>query len=247
MTPIIRTGLRTFSLTLLAATTIAACTHNPEGAEGRRRGSSNTPAPVAQPAPAPPLAPNQLPQGHPPLGAGAPQGAPTGGPPPGAGSAAQPDAEGLITVAGIQWQAASPLTYQTPSSQMRAAQYGIEGGDAETVLTVFHFPGGGGGIQANVDRWVGQMQTTEERPAEVSRTTVAGLAVTKLDVHGGFGGMQMPGAAPAGGAEGGHRMLGAIVEGPDGPVFFKVVGPEATVDLAAEAFERLIASFRAAP
>jgi hypothetical protein len=130
---------------------------------------------------------------------------------------------------------------------MRAAEYAIEGGDDETVMTVFFFPGGGGGIQANIDRWVGQMQTSEDRPPEISRTTVNELPVTKIDVHGAYGGMQMPRAGGGGAAEGGYRMLGAIVEGPQGPIFFKLVGPEATVNLAAEAFDALIASFHAAP
>jgi len=124
---------------------------------------------------------------------------------------------------------------------MRAAEYVIDGGDDQTVMTVFFFPGGGGGIQANVDRWVGQMQTSADRPPETTRTVVNELPVTKIDVYGGYGGMQ--GQEGGGGAEGGSRMLGAIVEGPQGPVFFKLVGPEATVNLAADAFDGLIASF----
>ncbi len=235
------------ALVALSLTSLAACTRNPEGSEGRRATPRNHDQPVAE-APQPrPLAPDQLPEGHPPLGQGGAQGgtAPVGGPPPGAG-APEPDAEGRLTVAGIQWQAAAPLVYQAPSSAMRAAQYGIDGGDEGTELTVFHFPGGGGGIQANIDRWVGQMRVSADRPPETTRSMVAGMQVTKIDVYGGFGGMQMPGQAGAEGADGGYRMLGAIVEGPAGPVFFKMVGPEATVNLAAEAFDGLIASFRPA-
>jgi hypothetical protein len=130
---------------------------------------------------------------------------------------------------------------------MRAAEYVIDGGDEQSVLTVFFFPGGGGGIQANIDRWVGQMQTTEARPPEITTLEVNDLRVTKIDVHGGYGGMQMPGQAAAPPSESGFRMLGAIVEGPEGPVFFKLVGPEPIVNLAADAFETLIASFHVAP
>ncbi len=226
----------------IAALFLIACTRNPEGAERRRanpRPAPPEPEPVAEPS-APVQPSDPLPPGHPPLdeldddeGEGE--------------GAAAPTADGArASVAGVRWEAPAPFRYQRPSSSMRAAEYAIDGGDEETVMTVFFFPGGGGGIQANVDRWVGQMQTTEDRPPEVTTTTVNGLPVTKIDVHGAYGGMQMPGGG-GGGAAAGARMLGAIVEGPQGPVFFKLVGPASTVNLAAEAFDGLIASFHAAP
>ena len=41
-----------------------------------------------------------------------------------------------------------------------------------------------------------------------------------------------------------HELLGAIVEGPAGSVFFKLTGPAATVNAATAGFERMLASLR---
>jgi hypothetical protein len=40
-------------------------------------------------------------------------------------------------------------------------------------------------------------------------------------------------------------MLAAIAEGPGGPVFFKLVGPAATVARVSRAFDRMVGSMRA--
>ncbi len=226
----------------LAVLLIAACTRNPEGAERRREHPRPAPELAPEPVAEAPEPSDQLPPGHPPLDDFQEGQEGQGGEP----TAAAPVDGARAAVAGVRWEAPAPFHYRQPTSSMRAAEYVIDGGDEDTVMTVFFFAGGGGGVQANVNRWVGQMQTTEERPPEISRTTVNGLPVTKIDVHGGYGGMQMPGAGGGGGGAG-YRMLGAIVEGPQGPVFFKLVGPAQTVDLAAEAFDGLIASFHAAP
>lgn len=44
----------------------------------------------------------------------------------------------------------------------------------------------------------------------------------------------------------GWRVLGAIAEGPDGKVFFKLTGPEAALDGAEPAFRALLDSLRSA-
>lgn len=148
-------------------------------------------------------------------------------------------------LAGIAWSAREPLTWRTPSSAMRNAEYFVGAGAAEAVMTVFHFPGMGGGIEENVSRWTGQFQNGEGGPADaaVETKTVGGLEVTTIDTRGTFtNSMPMAGQA---GPQGNQRMLGAIVAGPNGPVFFKLIGPEATVGTAEGAFNALVESFQA--
>lgn len=153
------------------------------------------------------------------------------------------DARGIA--GGLSWRADEPLVYRRPANEMRAAEYGVRE-HPEAELTVFHFPrteGGGGDVQSNIDRWVGQFAQPDGRSsseaARIDHREVAGLPVTTVDVSGTFaGGMGMGGA----GSHEGWRMLGAIVEGPDGLVFFKLTGPAAGVGAAADVFEALIAS-----
>jgi len=75
----------------------------------------------------------------------------------------------------------------------------------------------GGGIEANLDRWRGQV--TQSR-AEVSETiTVAGIDATLIDLEGRFsGGFGKPPQDDA-------RMLGAIVPLSDQGYFIKLTGP----------------------
>jgi hypothetical protein len=170
-----------------------------------------------------------LPSGHPTMGSptGTPGPAPTGAP----------------LAGGLTWTATAPLVARAPGMEMRAAEYGVagEGGAAEAVLTVFHFGAGAGGtVQDNIDRWAGMYQGAGGAPAvpQVAHLTVSGFPITTVATEGTAGG-GMPGAETAPALA---KFLGAIVEGPEGMVFFKLSGPPATVDRARAAFDALIAS-----
>jgi len=154
---------------------------------------------------------------------------------------AEPASEGpeLRPLAGgVSWQAEEPFAYTRPDNEMRAAQYEVRDHPA-AVLTVSHFPpseGGGGDVRANVDRWVGQFEDASE--PEVETREINDLPVTTVDVRGTFVGRQgMSSRAPP---RPGHRLLGAIVEGERGLVFFKLLGPDDAVTLAEDAFDRLV-------
>ena len=43
----------------------------------------------------------------------------------------------------------------------------------------------------------------------------------------------------------GYQMLGAIIDGPQGMVFFKLTGPQAAVTAAAKDFDAMLASLHA--
>jgi hypothetical protein len=143
--------------------------------------------------------------------------------------------------AGIAWTVPAGWTTGEGSS-MRVATYqvpgvkGAEGGEC----AVFYFgPGQGGGVDDNVQRWARQFK---ESPTPRRETrTVGGIAATLVDVEGtylnpGGGMMQSRGEKPD------YRLLGAIVEAPQGNVFFKLTGPQATIADAKAAFDSLIGS-----
>jgi hypothetical protein len=128
---------------------------------------------------------------------------------------------------------------------MRLAEYHLLGADGTepATLSVFYFgPGGGGSIQANIDRWIGQFQSVDGAP-EQSVEEVAGMKVHLVDVTGTF----TVGAAMGGGeARANWRMLGAIVESPAGNYFFKLTGPVDTIKAHQAGFDAFVASFRPA-
>ena len=127
---------------------------------------------------------------------------------------------------------------------MRAATYLIPAaqGDSEGAECAV-FENLGGGVQANITRWIGQFEKTDAEPNQ-KKETINGLPVTTVDVTGIFkGGGPMMGGQQSG-PKNGYRLLGAIVEGPDGDVFFKLTGPAKTVAAAQEEFQTMLKSLK---
>jgi hypothetical protein len=155
---------------------------------------------------------------------------------------------GSSTIAG--GQGSGPVKWVPPSrweakpaSGMRAATYIIPSakGDSEGGECAV-FENLGGGVQANVDRWIGQFEKTDGAPNQKSET-ISGLTVTTVDVSGTFkGGGPMMGNSSA--PKSGYRLLGAIVEGPEGNVFFKLTGPAKTIAAAQDEFQAMLKSLK---
>ena len=125
---------------------------------------------------------------------------------------------------------------KTPSSSMRLADFTlpkVASDPEDATATVYYFGSQGGSVQANIDRWVGQLAQPDGRASkDVAKTTTlqakGGLKVTLLDVSGTYVAEVTPGSAERFDKPG-FRQLAAVIETPNGPHFVKVVGPIATV------------------
>jgi hypothetical protein len=153
-------------------------------------------------------------------------------------------------VAGIEWTA--PAAWKaTGESPMRAASYTIPpaAGDSEGgECVVYYFGAGqGGGVEANVKRWIGQFTAPDGGPADKlakrGTKTINGIEVETLELTGTYLFKPFP-MAPKATPKPGYRMLAAIVAGADAPVFFKLTGPVKTVAAAEAAYEKMLASLR---
>ena len=150
------------------------------------------------------------------------------------------------SAAGLRWTAPAGWKAEGPRP-MRAATYTIAAapGDSaggECVVNYFG-PGQGGGVDANVERWKGQVLGPDGKPApaKIDKRTVRGVPITIVDASGSYTGMGGPMAA-ASKPMAGYRLLGAIAEGPGGSVFFKFTGPAKTIAASQKQFEQLLAS-----
>lgn len=134
---------------------------------------------------------------------------------------------------------------QPPTSDMRMAQAEIPGSAGPGQLVVFHFgPGGGGTVEANIERWIGQMEMPPgTNPQPQTFETGTGYKVTWIDVPGTLK-PSMMGTGPET-EQPNSRLLGGIVEGPGGPWFFKATGPDATLAAQRDAFVNMLKSVRA--
>jgi hypothetical protein len=127
-------------------------------------------------------------------------------------------------------------------SPMRKATYRIPAAPGDAEGAEMSVSQAGGSVNMNVERWVGQFQP-KVGDAKRAEKKVGDLKITVIEIHGTFSAGSM-GAPGAGGApKEGWALLGAIVETRT-PTFFKLTGPEKTVNAAKPDFDKLVESFR---
>jgi len=143
---------------------------------------------------------------------------------------------------GVRWTVPKRWTNQ-PERPMRIATYAIPAaeGDAEGAECAVSFfgTGQGGNVDANIDRWVGQFEGAEVL-AKSSRE-VNGIKVTTIQIAGAYlapGGPMMAST----GKKMNYQLLGAIIEAPEGLVFFKLTGPSKTVGSINTEFDAMTGS-----
>ena len=152
------------------------------------------------------------------------------------------------SVAGLKWTPPSGWKAEEGSRQMRAATYTVApvAGDTTNAECVVYFfgAGQGGSVDANLERWKGQIVGPDGKPADakIAKRTVHDLPVTTIDSSGDYSGMGGPMAASKS-VHNNYRLLGAIIEGPGGNVFLKFTGPAKTIAASQEDFEKLVNSF----
>ena len=154
------------------------------------------------------------------------------------------------SAAGLTFTAPDGWQKVATASSMRVAQYSLPraDGDAEDAeLVLYYFGGGGGSVDANIERWLGQMQQPDGRPssavAKKDARTVNGLAVTLLDLRGTYVAEMAPGASERHNKPN-FRLRAAVVDTPRGPYYIKLTGPQNTVAKWDQSFERFVGSLR---
>jgi len=139
---------------------------------------------------------------------------------------------------------------EKPSSNMRVAQYKlpkVEGDPEDGSLVLYYFGASqGGAVQANIDRWVSQMQqpdgSASKDKAKTDNLTVNGLKVTTVDVTGTYTAEMSPGSGDRhNNAD--YRLRAAVIETPKGNYFAKLVGPAKTIARWEQPFKDYLSSF----
>ncbi|HEX7840532.1 MAG TPA: hypothetical protein VF469_23800 [Kofleriaceae bacterium] len=158
--------------------------------------------------------------------------------------------DGRLAMGPFSLAAPADWTMKPVTSNMRAANFQLPAakgaGDADLVVTYFG-PQGAGSIDENIDRWMNQLEQpggkSSRDVAKIEKTKFGGQDATFISVTGQFHAQAMgPGAAPADIAD--AELLGAIVASPQGPYYFKLVGPKPTVEAGAAAFRAMLASLK---
>ena len=145
---------------------------------------------------------------------------------------------------GVAWRRPTRWV-EEPASGMRLASYLVpaptSGGEPARCAVYYFGPGQGGGTEANIERWIGEF----ESPGKPSRRdfTVRSFKVSQIEVTGTY--LAHAGPTPdAAGAAANWTLHGAVVEGPNGALFFKLTGPTAAAAPAGGEFAQLLASLK---
>ena len=163
------------------------------------------------------------------------------------GSAAAPMAESKSPAAeapALRWDLPEGWSQVPPSSPMRLAEYrvpSLEPGGVPAEVSVFHLGPAALAVDETLQRWVSSFDGAAQ--AKRSQRRAGPNLVHVVETSGTYKptGMGMESADKAT-EHPGWSLVGAIVETPMGPYYFKLLGPQATVHGAREAFLRMIDS-----
>lgn len=127
-------------------------------------------------------------------------------------------------------------------SEMRKAQMKISSPDKKQSAEVvfYYFGQGGGGTQANIERWLGQFEEPKDKlKSKVEEVTVGKHRVTYVQAEGTYK-SGMPGGPTT--AQSGSMLMGAIIDSDEGSVFVKATGHAALVNGSRDEFRKMVES-----
>ncbi|GMW02425.1 MAG: hypothetical protein AMXMBFR84_35610 [Candidatus Hydrogenedentota bacterium] len=141
----------------------------------------------------------------------------------------------------------SQFTWTTPegwedqeSTQLRTINLRMSGNtSAEWYVSVL--PGGGGGLDANINRWRSQMSLPELASDEIqslTRIPMLGGEAAMVSMAGEYSGMGGQPAKPS------YTLYGAVLERPTDIVFVKMTGPTDVVAQYEDAFKAFCGSIK---
>lgn len=152
----------------------------------------------------------------------------------------------------IQWGRTSKFTMAVPSNWkqeeaggMRQLQVSIPkiGADAENAEMVGFIMPGGGGADANIQRWVGQMGGPDSLKTKRNVKTAKGAEAIIAELEGTYSAMS-PRDGSAMAPKAGYKMLGAYIGTDAGEVYLKLSGPKETAEAQKAAFDKMVESFK---
>lgn len=149
--------------------------------------------------------------------------------------------DGKVEVAGLTFTFATPWAAVESTGMFRAGTIAakVEGAEKPVEAVFYHFPGpgGGGGVEANVQRWLSQFQGTPESKRE--EIDAGGKKVTLVTATGTYNdGPPMGAKTP----KENYTLVAAIVPAEDSNIFVKLTGPKDAIAKLTEGFKKIVVS-----
>ena len=153
-------------------------------------------------------------------------------------SLAQAEDTKEVEVKAIKLQVPESWEQKPASNRLRLAEFAIKPveGEHAAEIVVYSFGGGGGGVPANVSRWVKQFEA-EGREVKVTQGKAPAGEYVLVDISGTYNQPVGPPIRQQTERKPDSRMLAAIIEIPgEGNYFLKLTGGKKTISKQAENF-----------
>jgi hypothetical protein len=152
-------------------------------------------------------------------------------------------------VGNLEFTIPSKWRIEMVESPARGGQWRVpplhgEGEGGEVV--VFYFgPGVGGTAEENIEAWIGTMFNAEGHPAAAERKhhVTGGLKISQVVIFGTYNqAVSLPGVPPVPKSD--YGLLGAVIENPQGNIYWRFTGPEPLITANLPLFNKVIDSVR---
>ena len=156
----------------------------------------------------------------------------------------------VFKVGGLQFTVPSKWLSVPGETPARAGQWRIplphgQTGESGEVVVFFFGPGVGGSTKENIEAWIGTMFTAERHPAaaEVKHHDTSGLKISQVVIFGTYNqNVPVPGIPPR--PKSNYGLVGAVVENPQGNIYWRFTGPEPLITANLPLFNKMIDSVK---
>jgi hypothetical protein len=118
-------------------------------------------------------------------------------------------------------------------------------GEGGEVVAFYFGPGVGGSSRENIDAWIGTMFNAEGHPAaaEIKHHDTGGMKISQVVLFGTYTQVvSLPGVPPV--LKSNYGLLGAVIENPQGNIYWRFTGPEPLITATLPLFNKVIDSVK---
>jgi hypothetical protein len=151
---------------------------------------------------------------------------------------------GLQFTVPYKWQSV-PVESPARAGEWRVPPPRGEDGESGEVVVFFFGPGIGGDSKENIEAWIGTMFNAEGNPAaaEVKHHQTGGFKISQVVVFGSYN-QEVPIAGVPPQSKPNYGLLGAVIESPQGNIYWRFTGPEPLITADLPLFNKIIDSVK---
>jgi hypothetical protein len=152
-------------------------------------------------------------------------------------------------VGNLRFTIPSKWKIEIVQSPARGGQWQVPplhgGGEGGEVVAFYFGPGIGGTTKENIEAWIGTMFNADGNPAaaEIKHHTTGDHKITQVVIFGTYNQVvSLPGIPPL--PKTGYGLLGAVIENPQGNIYWRFTGPEPLITANLPLFNKMIDSVK---